>query len=129
LEHLANWLLSSFLSARPLKIITLSGEPLDCPMRQQSNGQLRPTVNCVDCGAVCSTEFRSQSATLGYNRLFGVPPDCPLQQEDKRLQWSTAPNPNDRLTWNSPDSEQWSVRCTTGLSGVPVNNKVSQWLE
>jgi hypothetical protein len=39
LEHSANWLLSGFLSARPLKIIGQSGETT-------SNGQLRSTVDC-----------------------------------------------------------------------------------
>jgi hypothetical protein len=54
--------------------------------------------------------------------LSGVPPDCPVQQEDKRLQRSTAPNPNGLLTWQALDSEQCHVRCTTGLSGVPIDN-------
>jgi hypothetical protein len=58
----------------------------------------------------------------------GVPPDCPVTQDDKRLQRSTAPNPNGLLTWYALDNEQCHVRCTTGLSGVPVDNKVSQWL-
>jgi hypothetical protein len=51
--------------------------------------------------------------------LSGVPSDCPVSQEDKGLQWSTAPNPNGLLTLQAPDSEQCHVRCTTGLSGVP----------
>jgi hypothetical protein len=121
-EQLANWLLSGFLSAHPLKIIGLSGVPPDCPVRQRSNGQLHPMVDCADCGVVCSTEVRSQSTTSRYTGLSDVPPDCPVQQEDKRLQRSTAPNPNGRLTWHSPDSEQWSVWCTMGLSGVPIDN-------
>jgi hypothetical protein len=29
---------------------------------------------------------------------------CPVPQEDRRLQRSTAPNPNGRLTWHAPDS-------------------------
>jgi hypothetical protein len=41
LEHIANWLLSGFLSAHPLKIIGLSSVPPDCPVGQRSNGQLR----------------------------------------------------------------------------------------
>jgi hypothetical protein len=51
--------------------------------------------------------------------MYGVPPDYPVQQKDKRLQRSTAPNPNGQLTWHTPDNEQYHVRCTTGLSGVP----------
>jgi hypothetical protein len=46
-------------------------------------------------------------------------PDCPVQLEDKGLQWSTAPNPNGVLTWHASDSEQCYVRCTTGLFGAP----------
>jgi hypothetical protein len=59
--------------------------------------------------------LRSQNAT----DMSEVPPDCPMQQEDKILQRSTAPNPNSVLTWQVPNSEQYLVRCTTGLSGVP----------
>jgi hypothetical protein len=49
-------------------------------------------------------------------------PDCLVPQEDKGLQWSTGPNPNGQLTWHAPDNEQCHVRCTTGLSGVPIDN-------
>jgi hypothetical protein len=59
-------------------------------------------------------------------RLSGVPPDCPVPQEDKGLQWSTAPNPNGLLMWRAPDNEQCHVWCTTRLFGVPVNSRVSQ---
>jgi hypothetical protein len=104
------------------KFIVLSDVPPDCPVRQRSNSQLRPTVDCADCGVVCSIEVTNQSATSGNTELSGVPPDCSVDQEDKRLQWSTVPNPNDRLTWHSLDSEQWSVQCTTGLSGVPIDS-------
>jgi hypothetical protein len=45
LEPFANWPLSSFLSARPLKIIGLSDVPPDCSEKQRSNGQLRPTAD------------------------------------------------------------------------------------
>jgi hypothetical protein len=83
----------------------LSGEP----MEQLSTS---PTV---DCRTVWPSEVRvslqSQNA-----------PDCPVPQEDIRLQQSTAPNPNGRLTWHAPDSEQYNVHCTTGLSGVPIDN-------
>jgi hypothetical protein len=67
-------------------------------------------------------EVRRRSATTGHTGLSGVPPDSLMLQEDRRLQWSTAPNPNGWLTWHSPDNEQWSVRCTTGLSGVPIDS-------
>jgi hypothetical protein len=51
--------------------------------------------------------------------MSGVPPDYPVQQEDKELQRSTAPNPNGALTWHALDTEKCHVRCTTGLSGAP----------
>jgi hypothetical protein len=59
--------------------------------------------------------LRSQNAP----DMSGVPPDCPVQLQDKEVQRSTAPNPNSVLTWHTPDSEQCHVRCTTGLSGAP----------
>jgi hypothetical protein len=49
-------------------------------------------------------------------------PDCPVPHKDKGLQRSTAPKPNGWLTWQSPDNEQCHVQCTTGLSGVPIDN-------
>jgi hypothetical protein len=45
-----------------------------------------------------------------------------MLQEDKELQWSTAPNPNDRLTLHATNNEECHIRCTTGLSGVPIDN-------
>jgi hypothetical protein len=112
LEHLANWLLSGFLSARPLKIIGLSGVPPDCPVIPRSNNQLRQR----------STAQQSNHQRPEDSLRCQIAPDCPVQQEDKRLQRSTALNPNSQLTWHSPDSEQWSVRCTTGLFGVPIDS-------
>jgi hypothetical protein len=90
----------------------LSGETTE----QQSTS---PTV---DYGTIWPTEVRRQSAMSDRIGLSGVPLDCPVPQEDRRLQWSIAPNPNGRLTWHSPDNEHCSVRCTTGLSCVPIDN-------
>jgi hypothetical protein len=55
LEPSANWRLSGFLSAHSLNFIGLSDAPLDCPVRQQSNGQLCPTLDCATVRIVCST--------------------------------------------------------------------------
>jgi hypothetical protein len=44
-------------------------------------------------------------------------PNCPVQQKDKALQRSTAPNPNGRADV-----------AHTGLSGAPIDSKVSQQL-
>jgi hypothetical protein len=65
-------------------------------------------------------EVRRQSATTGHTGLSGVQPDCPVQQKNKRLQWSSAPNPNGRLTWHSPDNEQWRVRCAHRQNSRPT---------
>jgi hypothetical protein len=83
----------------------------NCPVGQRSNSQLHPTVKCGEHWTVQKLEPQSQNA-----------PDCPVSQEDKGLQRSTAPNPNSRLTWHAPDNEQCHVRCITRLSGVPIDN-------
>jgi hypothetical protein len=104
----------------------LSGDPTE----QRST---YPTVDCTDKGIVNRAKVRSQksearTAKSERTGLSGVPPDCPVPQEDKGLQRSNAPNPNGWLTWHALDNEQYNVRCTTGLSGVPIDNKLSQWL-
>jgi hypothetical protein len=109
-----------FLRATPLNIIGLSDVPTDSPVSQRSNGQLRPTVDCADNTTVKCVEVRTaKSEHIG---LSDVPLDCPMPQEDKELQQSTAPKPNGRLTCHAPDSEQCHVRCTIGLSGVPIDS-------
>jgi hypothetical protein len=42
---------------------------------------------------------------LEFTGLSGVAPDCPVQQDDKALQRSTAPNPKGRA--NVARTEQW----------------------
>jgi hypothetical protein len=89
------------------------------------------TVNFANGRLQNSLTVRSQnqSAKLERTRVSGVPLDCSMPQEDRRLQWSTAPNPNSRLMWHAQDSEQCSVRCSIGLSGVPIvsNSWNSGW--
>jgi hypothetical protein len=55
-------------------------------------------------------------------------PDCPVQQKDKRLQWSTAPNPNGRA--DVARTRQWTVTgwWRTGLFGAPIASSLCQWL-
>jgi hypothetical protein len=67
-------------------------------------------------------KLEARVAKLERTGLSSVPLDCLVQQEDKRLQRSTAPNPNGVLTWQTPDTEQCHVRCTIGLSGVPIDS-------
>jgi hypothetical protein len=130
---------------QPVAHRTLSGAQARAPRElaalgfsQSLSGKIHRTVRCIT-GLFSETieqrstvrlraqsavpEVRRQSATTGHTGLSGVPPDCLVPQEDRRLQRSTAPNPNSRLMWHSPGSEQYSVRCTTGVSGVPIDSK------
>jgi hypothetical protein len=50
--------------------------------------------------------------------MSDVPPDCLVQQEDKGLQRSTAPNPNGLLTWQASDSEQYPIRVPIDSNGL-----------
>jgi hypothetical protein len=85
-----------------------------CPVSQWSNDNLRSMVDCV-----YSKSAQCKSQRLEQRSQNIRPPDCPVQLQDKGLQWPTAPNPNGSLTWHAPDTEQCPVRCTTGLSGAP----------
>jgi hypothetical protein len=83
---------------------------------EQRSTALNGRLLCI----VQKSEVRA--AKSEHTGLFGVPPNCPVSQEDKGLQRSSAPNPNGLLTWHAPDNEQCHVRCTTGLSGVPIDS-------
>jgi hypothetical protein len=121
---LANWPLSGFLKATPLKFTRLSGVPLDCPVSKQSNGQLRPMVDCTDDRTVNRAEVRSQNCKVRMHRTVRCATRLSgATREDKGLQWPTAPNPYGRLTWHSLDSEQCYVWSTTGLSVCPSTAK------
>jgi hypothetical protein len=112
LETSANWPLSGFLRARPLKTNGLYGARPDCPVRNWSNGQLHQW----------STAEQSDRQKSEDSLRCQIASDYPVPQEDRRLQLSIASNPNDRLTWHSLDNEQCCVRCTTRLSGVPIDS-------
>jgi hypothetical protein len=68
----------------------------DCPVIQRSNGSQRANGRLCRayCGEQCRAEVRAQKSEV--TGLSGVAPDCPVQQKDKRLQRSTALNPNGR---------------------------------
>jgi hypothetical protein len=66
-------------------------------------------------GEQCKSEVRAESQNT--SDLSDVPPDCPVQLHDKVLQRSTAPNPNDVLTWHAPNSELCHVRCVIASNG------------
>jgi hypothetical protein len=63
----------------------------DYPVSQRSNGSLH-----ANGWLQKSTVTNSVVQKLEGTRLSGVAPDCPMQQKDKELQRSTAPNPNGR---------------------------------
>jgi hypothetical protein len=95
---------------------------------RRTNGEM---VKCAQWLIVVNSEqwttqkSEVRTAKSKHTGLSGVPLDFLVPQEDKRLQWSTAPNPNGLLTWHGSDSEQCHVRCTTGLSGVTIDSNDS----
>jgi hypothetical protein len=103
-EHQVNMLLSSFLRTRSA-IIHWSGVHRTCPVSQQSNSNLAPTVDCKKG----TMEVRSQSSESNTLDMSGVPPDISgaAIPTVKSLQTPTVV-----LTWHTPDSEQY-------LSGAP----------
>jgi hypothetical protein len=66
----------------------------DSPVCQQSNGSLHANgrLRRVYSGEQCRAEVRAAKSKV--TGLSGVAPDCPVQQDDKAPQRSTAPNPN-----------------------------------
>jgi hypothetical protein len=84
----------------------ISGEPT----KQRQMCQRSTALNSKK---VNSAQVRSQSSKVRMHRT------CPVchqsvrcSKKTKRLQRSTAPNPNGLLMWQAPDSEQCLVRCT-----------------
>jgi hypothetical protein len=97
--------------------------PPDCPVSQRSNGSLH--ANGVLCRATVSysiaTEVRAQKSE--GTGLFGVAPDCPVQQDNKTSRRSTTPNPNSCANVAHTGQCTVTVRWCTGLSGTPIASK------
>ena len=125
LEHLANWPLSGFLSANPLKFIGLSGVPPDCPVRQRSNSQLRPTVDCADCGEVCSTEVANQSATSGNTGLSSEPSEQLSSSPNGRLRRLRRGLQRRSQETICDDRSHRTVGCATELFGAARRQNTS----
>jgi hypothetical protein len=102
--------------------------PPDCPMSQWSNGSLRANGRLckVNSDEQCRAKVRAQKSE--GTRLSSVAPDCPMQLEDKRLQRSTAPNPNGCADVVHTGQCTVIVRWRTGLSGAPIASSLPQWL-
>jgi hypothetical protein len=121
-----NWPLSDFFHSHSAKIHWTVRCAPDWPV---CTGHVRwgngATVNCVQRSTAMSDEqwtvrkIKVRATKSEHTGLSSVPPDCLVPQEDEGLQRSTAPNPNDLLTWQALDNEQCHVRCTTRLSVVP----------
>jgi hypothetical protein len=80
----------------------LSGEPT----KQRSTS---PTVNCG------RLHHNLKRLKVRDSLWCQVAPDCPVHHKDRRLQWSTAPNPNGRLT-----STHRTVRCVHRQRSQPT---------
>jgi hypothetical protein len=97
----------------------LSGEPPGQRLTG-ANGRLQKhsVVNSVP------TEVRAQKSE--GTGLSGVAPDCPVQQDDKQLQRSTAPNPNDCADVARTGQCTVTVRCAHHQQPLSTARK---WLE
>jgi hypothetical protein len=98
----------------------------DCPVChrtvRRASGATAPYAPTVDCAE--STVMNNVAQKSEVTVLSGGAPDRPVQQDDKALQWSTAPNTNERA-----DVErigQWvTVRCARRQQTSPTTRK---WL-
>jgi hypothetical protein len=82
---------------------------------------MAPCTPTVDCKTLqCGTMPRQKS-----ERRSQTSPDCPVQQTDKRLQRSTAPNPNGRADVACPGQWTVTVRCAHRQQPLPMARK---WL-
>jgi hypothetical protein len=106
-------------SAPQLKITRLSG------VHRTVRWTHRATIDSANGRLRSSLKRQKSEGSLRCQ----VAPDCPVHHKDRRLQRSTTPNLNGRLTWHAPDSEQCYVQCTTGLSVMPIDREVSQRLK
>jgi hypothetical protein len=72
------------------------------------------------------SEVRAQKSE--GTALSGVALDCPVQLEDKRIQRSTAPNPNGCADMARTGQCTVAVRWCTGLSDAPIASSLCQRL-
>jgi hypothetical protein len=97
-------------------------------MSQRSNDSLRANGRLCRAIVVNSVvaEVRAQKSEV--TGLFDVAPDCPVQQDDKTFQRSTAPNPNGHADVEHIGQCTMTVLWRTGLSSTPIASKLSQRL-
>jgi hypothetical protein len=80
----------------------------------------------VDCHATVTGQ---NSQKFRNSQRHQVAQDYPVRHRGMRIQWSTTPNPNDRLMWQAPENEQWDVRCAPDYPVYPSTETYNQWLE
>jgi hypothetical protein len=68
--------------------------PPDCPVSQRSNDSLHANGRLCKGTVMNSAAVEVRAQKSEGTGLSGVALDCPVQQDDKRLQWLTVPNPN-----------------------------------
>jgi hypothetical protein len=90
---------------------------------QRSNGSLHANgqLHRVYCDEQCHAEVRAAKSEV--TKLSGVAPDCPVQQDDKALQRSTAQNPNSCADVARTGQCTVTVGWRTGLSGAPIDSR------
>jgi hypothetical protein len=106
--------------------------PPDCPVSQRSNGSLRANGRLCRATVLNSVAVEVRAQKSEVTGLSGVAPDYPVQQDDKRLQRSTAPNPNNcadvaRIGYMHSGCPvvHLTVRCTHRQQPLPTARK---WL-
>jgi hypothetical protein len=112
---------------KPATLGNLAGAPRynspNCPVWHQTirwtSGAMAPYTPTVDCKSVQwkTVPRRSQRS-----------PDCLVQQKDKELQQSTAPNPNGRADMARTGQWTMTIWCATRLSGAPIASRNNQRL-
>jgi hypothetical protein len=90
-------------------------------VRQRINGSLRANGRLRRDEQFRAEVRAAKSEVIG---LSGVAPDCPVQQDDKAPQRSTAQNSNGCADVARTGQCTVTVRWRTGLSGAPIASRV-----
>jgi hypothetical protein len=110
LERQTNWPLLGKRRAPQLKFIRLSGVHRTVRWAHEQ----RSTSPTVDC-------YRSlKRQKVRNSERCQVAPDCPVHHKVRRIQRSTALNPNYRLMWQALNNEQCSVWCARRQKAQPT---------
>jgi hypothetical protein len=123
---------------------TLSGAPASRPPNQPLSGNSRAASAIIHRPVWCATGLSGEPAEQRLparkrsfcrkehwwtvQRRSQRAPNCPVQLEDKRLKWSTDPNPNGCADVARTGQCIVIVRWRTGLSGVPIASSLHQRL-